>query len=330
MLALRISEHLQAELHRAIHDSNLSYLPSIELKPPAAVEIRAGKVGGLPFDSLITDLVSGCLSARQACYGTCFAAKAAWNHGIDFGIRQANILNPAQLEDDLRRLPIGQRHLRNGWNSDPSWDWVRALALARIVRASGRHIIFITKAFMAMPTNLIAGFVETGAEIRLSISAMDSNSQLERRLKFIKHYRRAGGVTIPILMSACYRDARLMARQERLVNWLIREDLPAAENSLRFPTDLPISTLLDRTRTRQIAHSRDIWSGRLYSDRLSFPTTTTVPPWYEGLPSGYLSQLDPDFIQSLFTDPVVTHDQVISCSEELHPPQQCGVAIRFG
>lgn len=139
-------------------------------------------------------------------------------------------------------------------------------------------------------------------------------------------FRDAGGVAIPILMTASFKDTRLRERQERLVEWLTACDFPAAENSLRFPEDAPVARLVDMKNTRPIADSKDIWSGRLYSDRLVFPTTTTIPDWYEGLGSGFLSKLDKDFIGSLFLDPVMTNEEVMSSSESLHHPRQCGVA----
>ncbi len=43
------------------------------LARPEPEVIRAGRAGGLAFDSLTTDVCVGCLPASQVCYGSCFA-----------------------------------------------------------------------------------------------------------------------------------------------------------------------------------------------------------------------------------------------------------------
>ncbi|WP_341316902.1 hypothetical protein WN982_36860 [Paraburkholderia sp. IMGN_8] len=322
-----LSSSVTADVNHLIHDSNLKYINGSSLSPFPAQSIRVGRAGGLPFDSLTTDVVSGCLSERQACYGICFAAQSAWTRGIDFGKRVANELNPELVAQDLARLPTTQRYLRNGWNSDPSWDWITALNLGKLVHQSGRLIIFITKSFTHIAHATLAGLAAIGAEMRVSISALDNASQLLRRLKFIQDYRAAGGTVVPILMTAVYRENQLDARQRDLVAWLCDHDLPAAENSLRFPLNSSIVDVIDLKKTRRIHATDDVWSGRLYDDKLIFPTTTTIPDWYEGIPSSYLSQLDASFIESLFIDPVMTHEQVMGASNELRHPHQCGVAM---
>src|SRR5690349_16117470 len=114
------------------------------LRVPAPEKIRAGKAGGLPFDSLTTDLFLGCLPANRVCYGNCFAATAAFTSGVDFGTRVRNVLDKELFRSDVARLPASQRFLKNGWNSDPSWDWSLARDLAVLVHAASRHVVFIT------------------------------------------------------------------------------------------------------------------------------------------------------------------------------------------
>ena len=163
------------------------------LKIPLPVTIRAGKAGGLPFDSLTTDLFLGCLPPSRVCYGCCFAARTAFKAGYDFGTRIANLLDSDTLSNDIARLPAFQAFLRNGWNSDPSWSWRQAGKLARLIHDHGKHIIFITKAFQPVKDAEMADLVETHAEIRVSLSAFDTKAQLKHRLRFIERYRDSGG-----------------------------------------------------------------------------------------------------------------------------------------
>ncbi|CAH2904781.1 MAG: hypothetical protein PPHEMADM_5662 [uncultured Paraburkholderia sp.] len=321
----RPDRHIEVNLNRLIYESNRSNIGSEPLKKPDSLVIRAGLAGGLPFNTLTTDIVSGCLPARHACYGICFAAKQSWKQGIDFGTRVLNHFDSDIFRTDLERLPETQGYVRNGWNSDPSWAWKQALTLAEAVQESGRLPVFITKAFTQIDARMCADLAKSGAEIRVSISAFDNHIQLTHRMQFILNYRKAGGIVVPILMSAKFKNRALTERQDRMVDWLTIHDLPAAENSLRFPVDAPVTQLIEVNSTRRITDSNDVWSGRLYADRLVIPTTTTVPDSYRGLGCGFLSKLNMGFVQSLFHDPVKTHEEVMESIEDQRPPAQCGV-----
>jgi hypothetical protein len=305
--------------------SNSKYVVGDSKKTNKGREIRAGVYGGLPFDSLVSDVVTGCLPVKSACYGICFAAKNSWEQGFDFGKKVNNILDEDLFINDIKKIPETQKYLRCGWNSDPSWDWNTAVKLANIVFQHDKLMIFITKAFTKTQDNVLEKMIKARSEMRVSISAMDTDIQLEQRLSFIERYRKLGGVVIPILMTSFFKDTKLIDRQNSLVDWLVKGDYPAAENSLRFPIEAPISSVVNQSKCKQIKDENAIWSGRLYSDKLIFPTTTTVPNWYFGLSSGYLSKLDKSFIEKMFVDPVIEHNTIMSSETLYKPPRMCGV-----
>jgi hypothetical protein len=296
-----------------------------ELRRPTAVAIRAGTVGGLPFDSLTTDLFLGCLPATQICYGSCFAARGAFAAGYDFGVRVENILDADLLASDLRALPADQRFLRNGWNSDPSWSWPKALTLAALVRQSGRCTVFITKHFRPFDPAALSGLVDVGTELRVSVSALDTDGQLRRRLDGLLAFRAAGGVAVPVVMTTTFADRQLRERQDDLVDWIGEHDLPGAENSLRTPSASPVSRLLDLDQVGVLQGSGDLWAGRLYSSQLPVPTITSVPAEYAGLPWRHRSAIDADQLEAWRQDPVPTNDEVLSGTPRAKP-RQCGVA----
>jgi len=288
--------------------------------------IRAGKAGGLPFDTLTTDLFGGCLPGREVCYGNCFAARAAYAAGIDFGARVPNILDRDVLCVDLERLPASQRFLRNGWNSDPSWNWRDAVVLSQWIRESGRLTIFNTKSFTRLQPDTVRSLAAAKAELWVCVSAFDSDAQIEHRIDAIETFREAGGSAVPLVMTTRFSEPELNAKQEQLVQYMTGHDLPAAENSLRFAPTSPVMAILDRMRMRQIASTGDFWCGRLYSGVLRVPTTSSLPSGYSGLQSGYLSRNDSDFLDSLFFDPVHTHEEVLA-SPPLEKPLQAGVPL---
>ena len=308
-----------------IAESSREMINGRELRRPTAVVIRAGTTGGLPFDSLTTDLFLGCLPATQICYGTCFAARGAFSAGYDFGVRVENILDAALLTSDLRALPADQRFLRNGWNSDPSWSWPKALTLASLIRQSGRCTVFITKHFRPIDPKTLAGLVEAGTELRVSVSALDTDGQLRQRLDGLLAFRGAGGVAVPVVMTTTFADRQLRGRQDDLVAWVTEHDLPGAENSLRTPPASPVSRLLDLDQVRVLQGSGDLWAGRLYGAQLPVPTITSVPAQYAGLPWRHRSAIDTAQLEAWRQDPVPTNEEVLSGTPRAKP-RQCGVA----
>jgi hypothetical protein len=295
------------------------------LRLPDAQVIRAGRRGGLPFDVLTTDLVRGCLPATQICYGNCFAARAAFEAGFDFGTRVTNILDEQVLRDDLDALPGELGYVRNGWNSDPSWDWPMAQRFAAIVAASGRHAVFITKCFKAPDETTTEGLVRARAEFRVSVSAFDTPSQLRQRLRVAHRYREHGGIAVPVVMTARFTDPALTAKQDRIVAYCEARDFPTAENALRFTPQSPVLDLIDLGACGRVASTGDFWSGRLFT-HLRVPTVTSVPVGYRGLESPYLSGNSAALLDSLWFDPVRTHAEVMS-QGPVDKPKMCGVPM---
>ncbi len=235
------------------------------LKVPKGGPIRAGRAGGLPFDSLTTDLMLGCcrlpgllrqLFRRQGG----FRVRLRLRHPVP------NVLDEEVFRADLAAIPATQGYLRNGWNSDASWDWPKAVRLTELIRESGHHTVFITKVFTALPDEAAVRLAELGAELRVSVSAFDSRPQLRMRLTAIEQYRDVGGVAVPTIMTAAFRDAALARRQDRIVAYFCDRDFPMGENSLRFVPGSPVLDAIDHRACRPTADTKDLWSGRLYPD----------------------------------------------------------------
>jgi hypothetical protein len=322
------TKEILAHVRRAVADSADVMRGEGSLRVPDPCVIRAGRAGGLPFDSITTDLYLGCLPLAQTCYGSCFAARAAYQSGFDFGVRVENILDRETLLADLSRLPSHQPFLRNGWNSDASWNWDKALQLAEIIRETNRFMVFVTKCFKSIGGDVAQNLARVKAELRVSVSAFDTPSQLKQRFDALLSYRAAGGVAIPVVMTTVFAEEELNDRQNSVVDWIIEHDLPGAENSLRIPTDLPVVELLDRRKVRHLDDSGDFWAGRLYLDALPVPTITSVSNDYPGLPSSYLTKIDRRVLESWRHDPVRTHAEVLS-DVRLAKPKQCGESINW-
>lgn len=320
------SKQLLVDVRRTVAGSVQVLRGHGDLRVPEPTVVRAGRAGGLPFDSITTDLFLGCLALPQTCYGSCFAARAAYLRGFDFGVRVENIIDREVLLADLSSLPASQRFLRNGWNSDASWNWPKALQLVEIIRETNRFVVFVTKCFKPIRDDLARALVASGAELRISVSAFDTPSQLKQRIDALLAYRAAGGIAIPVVMTAAFAADELANRQDWIVDRIAEHDLPGAENSLRIPADLPVVELLAYERVQVLDESGDLWAGRIYVDALPVPTTASLPGDYPGLTGSYLSGIDLEWLESWRCDPIPTHDEVMS-GLRFAKPRQAGVAM---
>jgi hypothetical protein len=322
------SEAAQIPVRKNVAASFGHYAHRDDLSIPEPQKIRAGRAGGLPFDSLTTDLFLGCLSAAEICYGNCFAARAAFQSGFDYGTRVENMLDEDLFLSDVAMLPVSQRYLKNGWNSDPSWNWRKAVRLAELISSAGLHTVFITKCFTKLDDGIMSELAKLRVDLRVSVSAFDSRPQFEHRLRSMEEYRRKGGVSIPQLFTTQFKDPALNARQDKIARHLVDLDFPAAENSLRIDPASPVAELLDKSECGRVAGTDDLWCGRLYPDVLLIPAMTAMPPWYVGLQSSRLSENEPSFINSLWHDWIPTHSEVLA-GPSLRKPLQCGVSLRW-
>jgi hypothetical protein len=283
------------------------------LRPAKPQVIRAGRVGGLPFDSLVADLFSGCLPATKICYGECFAAREAFSEAqVNFGVRVRNVLDPALLAHDLRCVPTSQAFMRTGWNSDLSWGWndEDALKILELVGEANKHPVVLTKAFTILRQESMQRLSRFGTELRVCVSAFDTDAQLTHRIGSMLRYREQGGLAVPVVMSTRFRHSILNHRQDAIVQQLVHLDLPGAENSIRFHAASPVRPALELSNFGSVAGSNDLWAGRLYADTLLVPTLSSVGSTYEGV-APYASQNSPDRLRSLFADPVPTNDELL-------------------
>ena len=219
--------------------ASFGHLALEALRVPESVLIRAGRAGGLPFDSLSTDVVSGCLPGAHVCFGSCFAASASFASGEQFGKRVDNRFAPDVFSSDLERIPDTQGYVRNGWNSDPSWNWEMATLISMHVRRSNRLPVLLTKCFVPPPKGILEQLAGCLTELRVTISAFDLPRVVQTRLSICENYRAVGGIAIPVVVTTVFKSDVLNRFQDEIVSDLVRRDLPAAENSLRFEPSEP-------------------------------------------------------------------------------------------
>jgi hypothetical protein len=320
-----LSKELEIELSNMIAFPFKNYQKNKSLKKQESVIIRAGLKGGLESDSVTTDLFWGCLPATKICYGNCFAAKAAFSNGLNFGKHSENILNEKVLLNDLKNIHPKQKFVKNGFNSDPSLNWLKAIEFAKIINQSGKYLIFVTKCLVLPKKDILYALAQLNLELRISISALDSNKELKERIEVIKEFRKLGGTVIPNVITADFSNIELKERQQNLIEFIKNEDLPACENPLRLQNNSPLITLI---KTQSLFHvpensydDIEVFCGALFREELPIPPYYSLVPFYEKLPSNKLSLISKSLIESIWDVPILTNLELIKGAKPIRSPR---------
>jgi len=248
-------------------------------------DILCGKNGGLPFEYLMTDVVSGCLSAQSICYGNCSAAEHWFECGYDFGKRVLNRFDTKTFLESAKKLPKNQRWLRQGWAADCSFSkesWNLVQKSAEILADVDVSLLIITKAYRQPEISILKTLAQTNTELRVSLSAFDTIPQLRQRLGLLERFKDLGGKAVPYLMSARYSDDQLSNNQNALVDWITVGDYIAAEHPIRLNNDNSALSLLEKDGFYHPKFPDQYWFGRLFSAHKAFrlPPPTHLCPEY--------------------------------------------------
>jgi len=146
----------------------------------------------------ILDTVKGCrvCGVRPGgCYGECYAQKIASRYKLEFNnpvIRdfyvdtQQMMLFDLQDERHLSRVinevaNVDMPFIRIGEMGDPSEDWEHTIAVCEKLRPAMKPIVIITKHWNVIPDNLLTTVNSLGLCINTSISALDTDEEIEHR-----------------------------------------------------------------------------------------------------------------------------------------------------
>ncbi|NSL85915.1 hypothetical protein ECE50_003670 [Chitinophaga sp. Mgbs1] len=270
----------------AFQRPSLKSISEKDLAEMPVYDILCGKSAGLPFDYLMTDVYSGCLPIKSICYGNCSAAEYWINKGFNFGMRHINRFDEVKFRESIVNLPPQQRWLRQGWVSDcslskKSWDLLGPAT--DILMEYNIRLVIISKIFTKPSLEIMRQLAQNKAEIRVSISAIDTKREIEKRFEFLDAYRQVGGLAVPYLMSFRYADAALKNNQELIVSKIIADDYIASEHPLRLSNDNAGLESAEEDRHYHPKFADQTWFGRLYNDAGNFvlPPPTFLPPEYD-------------------------------------------------
>lgn len=149
----------------------------------------------------ILDTVKGCTAGShyggKGCYGACYAKNIADRYGFDFLDVKARRFEENQdqfymfgFTDDTHKNRIIREirsakmpFVRIGEMGDPSMDWGHTLGVCGDIAVSGKPIVIITKHWKSIPDVLFREIGKLGLCINTSVSALDSQPELEHRLR---------------------------------------------------------------------------------------------------------------------------------------------------
>lgn len=149
----------------------------------------------------IFDTVKGCSAVNKyngGCYGDCYAANIAYRYGFDFSDiskREFDLDKSGQLyfldfydvkheNKIIKQIKnISMPFVRIGEMGDPSECWQHTINMCKTISVAKKHIVIITKHWHIIPDRLLSKISELDLTINTSISALDSDLEIETRLK---------------------------------------------------------------------------------------------------------------------------------------------------
>ena len=271
---------------KLVRESVLEQKPKI-LNFPAMphLPIVCGTKSGLPFECLMTDVVSGCLPVDKICYGNCTSAGFWYDQGYDFGKRSLNEFDPVRFRESALALSPDQKWLRQGWASDCYFSkesWTIVVESAKILAELGVSIVILTKLYALPSQAILEQLIQAGTEIRVTISALDSAQELARRLNFLYAFRDLGGKAIPYVISSRFSEPAVAKNQDAILDWIIEHDFIAGENPLRLNSDNRARQFLKDDGFWHLKFPDEYWFGRVCHTVPNFllPPPTHLGPGY--------------------------------------------------
>lgn len=193
------------------------------------------------------DTVKGCTSGIAAhgpkgCYQACYAAEIARFRGIDFSRSVTRIVrDKAQaiaIERAVKKSALG--FFRIGTMGDPSHAWGATVDTVEWLSPNAVPII-VTKHWRTARDSHIDRLVKCGAVLNTSVSALDSQSHLDRRLFEIARYADAGGVSVARIVSCDFVETTCEgARRAQTQRELFALPL-VLDNPLRISSTHPLA-----------------------------------------------------------------------------------------
>lgn len=147
---------------------------------------------------LDVDTVKGCTLGMAAypaggCYGECYAYKTAHRYGMDFTQSVSRKLYKSNRTDVFIIVKShGAGWYRVGTAGDPCHDWNNTIDVLQFLSRTGKTPVIVTKHWIALTDSQLLKLKALEAVVNTSVSALDSEDELNHRIEQIGRIKYAG------------------------------------------------------------------------------------------------------------------------------------------
>lgn len=192
------------------------------------------------------DTVKGCQHGMAAypnggCYGECYAAKTASMYGINFNvsvIRRLFAGNVARIVSCLHYAPSSW--YRIGTAGDPSFAWEHTVRTCETLHYAGKTAVIITKHWNPLEDVQIARLALLGAVVNTSVSALDTDEELNHRLLQLNRLREAGVRSVCRVVTCAFGGSPWATDRAERQRYLLSL-APVIDNPLRAGKNNPLA-----------------------------------------------------------------------------------------
>lgn len=158
--------------------------------------------GVLDVDTVKGCRMGVCSGGKNGCYGLCYAASIARAMGFDFSIsvsRKIDWRTKHSIEQTVSSHSLSW--FRVGTMGDPSHNWELTIDVCGWL-STYRTPIVITKHWYPLTNEMIAMFSEFGTVFNTSISALDSETEIEHRINQHERLKNGGANSLLRVVTA--------------------------------------------------------------------------------------------------------------------------------
>lgn len=147
---------------------------------------------------LDVDTVKGCTLGMAAypdggCYSECYAYKTANRYGIDFNRSVSRqLFRSNKMDVYLKVRDYKASWYRVGVSGDPCHDWNHTIEVLQFLKVTGKTPVIITKHWIPLTDTQLAKLSGLSAVINTSVSALDSDEELNHRIEQIGRVKYSG------------------------------------------------------------------------------------------------------------------------------------------
>lgn len=216
--------------------------------------VEENQKGVLDLDT-IKGCTLGCMNCEKGCWGLCYAYKIANFRGIDFTKSITRWLKTQkQMKEIGKKIFRSEKEfIRIGTMGDPCHNWDYTIRICKWIVNSKKPIVIITKHWIKMTDEQMKELGDMNVIINTSLSALDTDEQIEYRLEQYNRYKKYGPSVLRIISCDFNEET---SEGKRMAD--IQKELFKNENIIDNPLRVPLSYQLVKDGIIRVKKIMDI------------------------------------------------------------------------